>query len=183
LQCFGSVKQFLSLAEAKGFLQDVSFQVPQTSLLTSFLWLFRDRQATDPRDKIYSLLGLFQTTPAPTKDEDGALDLDRSQLIVDYQSPKEEVYASFVKVVMDCTRSLDIICVCQHSTLFERTWVPDWSQPWSRVSLLSRNMTDRDSHNPKFRCSGSRLPSVNFLENLLVVNAAGLIWDSTPFLG
>jgi hypothetical protein len=61
---FNGIKQYLSLAEVKDRMQTDK----PCSLLT-LLWTFRDRLASDPRDKIYSLLGVhdqFKRVESPS---------------------------------------------------------------------------------------------------------------------
>ncbi|CAK3794774.1 Hypothetical predicted protein [Lecanosticta acicola] len=74
-------------------------------------------EASDPRDRIYSLLGCVNTT-------------DRALVgLPDYASPVETVYVNLVKDWIEEHQSLDILCFAQlfpprdHSL---PSWTPDW---------------------------------------------------------
>ena len=125
----------------------------------SCLCLFRDRDATDARDKVYALLGLVEDdgtkrpdpdplytelmgsdgTESPKNDSQtrrATQDLDLSKLIVNYGASIEDVFASLVEAMTSETKSLNVICACQRHPEFTRSWVPNWTQPWLRSSFL-----------------------------------------------
>ncbi|KAK3315745.1 heterokaryon incompatibility protein-domain-containing protein [Apodospora peruviana] len=54
------IREYLTLSEIK--LELEKRRPPQ--LLSSLLWSFRDRHATDPRDKVYSLMGVLSESSA-----------------------------------------------------------------------------------------------------------------------
>ncbi|KAH6629262.1 heterokaryon incompatibility protein-domain-containing protein [Boeremia exigua] len=56
---------------------------------------FRDKQATDPRDKIYALMGLLRNKP---------------YIEIDYASPLVPLYRETTEALMRRSRNLDIIC-------------------------------------------------------------------------
>ena len=181
LVMFRGIKQFISLFEAR--LNEARLTSPHT--LTSFLWSFRDCEATDPRDKIYSLLGMVNALnieseaicPSPANT---ATPLDLTQIVIDYQAPIEEVYASVAKAIINCTRSLNIICACQGSNGFQRSWVPNWSQPWSFYSLLIDNIHAFSDHGiesvPQYRASGSKVASAMFSSVVFSMRVEGILW-------
>jgi hypothetical protein len=117
-------------------------------LFVALLWACRDQEATDPRDKIYALLGLFERSQLPSilaevdlwEGEKRAPNFEEGTLVVDYGRSVEDVYASVVCAVVRATGNLDVISACQGPSGFGRSWVPDWSLPWGRGSLLLRNM-------------------------------------------
>lgn len=84
-------------------------------------WLLgqsRKWQCTDPRDKVYSLLGF-------------AADLEKEDMVIDYKLPVRTVYANVAKVLISKYKSLSFLC---QSMLEDRpsshdlpTWLPDWS--------------------------------------------------------
>lgn len=79
------------------------------------------RQATDPRDHIYSVLGLVENCFF----KNGARFVSDS-LVIDYEASVEAVYSSFVKEIMFSTRRLDVLVFCYGSNL-GWSWSPDWS--------------------------------------------------------
>jgi len=112
-----------------------AFQKP-IQLLT-LLRRFRSRQATDHRDKVFSLLGLvdrWMTIP----------------LRIDYKMTKDELYILTTLHVIEATQSLSILCDIDQvaerrpppggSTFQEPSqpsWVPDWSKVWADDGLES----------------------------------------------
>ncbi|KAH7066448.1 heterokaryon incompatibility protein-domain-containing protein [Paraphoma chrysanthemicola] len=65
-------------------------------------------ECSDPRDKIYGVLGLF---PPPLSEK----------IKPDYTKPVKEVYRRAFTAYVECTGSLDILLTAGNS------WVPDWS--------------------------------------------------------
>ncbi|KAF6817868.1 heterokaryon incompatibility protein [Colletotrichum musicola] len=92
-------------------------EISELSFL-EILTTFRDFDATNPRDKVYGLLGLaseeaLEGFPA-----------------VDYRKSVAEVYADVVKTSVDSTRTLISMCHVKHGREYSRTefssWVPRW---------------------------------------------------------
>jgi hypothetical protein len=86
--------------------------------LLDLLQRFRYCIATDPRDKVYSLLGLSS-------------DVEQGDIGIDYMLPPQEVYKDIVKFFLERHKTLDILGAVMHhdSDLrhFLPSWVPDWS--------------------------------------------------------
>lgn len=175
----GGIKNFLSLIDTK-----VQFEsIIDGHIFTSFLWSFRDHDATDPRDKVYSLLGViedsnvgFQTEISPSADIGATIDLNK--IIVDYRAPVEEVYASLTRAIINATHSLNVICACQGSSSFRRSWVPDWSLPWQYFSLLIDNVYSscgETRSKTQYRASGSKIGSILFSNDLSRIRAEGIL--------
>ena len=87
--------------------------------LLDILARFRGASSTDPRDKIYGLLGLTS---------------DRPGIKPDYHKSLSEVYAEVVSMAIDRGKDLDIICQSQWpvgATEVRRldlpSWIPDFS--------------------------------------------------------
>ncbi|KAB5585122.1 heterokaryon incompatibility protein-domain-containing protein [Coniochaeta sp. 2T2.1] len=82
-------------------------------------------EATDPRDMIYSLLGLSTDIPSASNAPSA------SSLLCSYEQPTEEVYTNFARVHIETHDSLDVLTFNKnvlpkaHPTL--PSWVPDWS--------------------------------------------------------
>jgi hypothetical protein len=90
----------------------------QSVSLTATLAYLGNHQATDPRDRIYSLCGI-------AKDPQIAG-------IPDYNQPVEILYINLVRAFIEVHKSLDIICFSsifrdtQHTSTSLPSWVPDW---------------------------------------------------------
>lgn len=95
--------------------------------LLKLLLYHSNRSATDPRDKIYALLGLLCEPP---------------NLKVDYCSSVAQVYTDVARCIMGSSGKLDVLTAIERrSSAFRNhkrqqtrphnlpTWVPDWSYP------------------------------------------------------
>ncbi|KAH6669025.1 heterokaryon incompatibility protein-domain-containing protein [Halenospora varia] len=86
--------------------------------LTLFHWALYhfSRQSTDPKDKLYGLLGLASTLGNPS-------------IQVDYSLPTAEIYKQFARNETQSSKQLHMLCqVRLHlKTIDIPSWVPDWS--------------------------------------------------------
>jgi hypothetical protein len=177
---YSGMKQFVSMFEVA--IQVRNLHCPY--VLSSLLWSFRDRQATDPRDKLYSLLGIVEASTIRSTTDHGPSDrttttFDLREIIINYRAPLEEVYTSLIKAIITSSQSLNILCACQNSNSFQRSWIPDWSQPWSSVSLLVNNIyafCGEIKSEPSCCASGIRMASVMFSNDLFTIKAEGILW-------
>lgn len=79
----------------------------------------RRKLCSDPRDKVFGILGVL---PKAIQDD----------FRVDYRLSTKEVYTDVVDILRYTTRRLDVICEAVHFPLHSNTaglpsWVPDWS--------------------------------------------------------
>ncbi|KAI7771717.1 hypothetical protein LZL87_005993 [Fusarium oxysporum] len=101
-------------------LPDLKFHMPDgEEALLQVLRTCRRKLASDPRDKLYGILGVL---PASIRDEFRA----------DYNLSVKDVYTEIVDFLLKTTEKLDIICEAIHfpvhtSTANLPTFVPDWS--------------------------------------------------------
>ncbi|KAK4120457.1 hypothetical protein N657DRAFT_648950 [Parathielavia appendiculata] len=114
----------LSLAEWRDHLQTTNTQEPSDALrftleeLVYATWVFK---STDPRDKIYGILGLVD-------------DQVRAAWDIDYHSPPIQVFAAATRRLIEHSGSLKIFSCVQDAS--KRTidtypsWVPDYSLPY-----------------------------------------------------
>jgi hypothetical protein len=90
--------------------------------LSPLLDLVRQADATDPRDKVYSILGLID--PAISADVDP-----------DYSLPVQQVYTDFMIAIINQTKSLDQILyggIPSEKMRLWPSWVPDSRLPFVR---------------------------------------------------
>jgi hypothetical protein len=92
------------------------------------LMMHRLKKATDPRDKIYAMVGL--TTAARD-----------SQFVIDYKIPAEQVFINTVDYLLRKYESLDIILIHTRSPthLSLPTWVPDFGSLGSSSAVPFRH--------------------------------------------
>ncbi|KAI4267787.1 MAG: hypothetical protein L6R38_008099 [Xanthoria sp. 2 TBL-2021] len=98
----------------------------ETGLLR-LLTQFRHCEATDPRDKVYALLGIASDMP------------DDADLKPNYAKSVAEVYQDLVEFIVKKDRNLDILRACHISGPEHDlpSWVPDWSRASSIQALHS----------------------------------------------
>jgi Heterokaryon incompatibility protein (HET) len=112
-------------SELRGFARNDEFQHDR-----SFYHLLRichTLSCSDPRDRIYSLLGICP-------------DLDKFQINVDYDKPVEELYINIAIQLVKVYGNLDIFSsVLSEKSLDLPSWVPDWSTHDLRTERLLNN--------------------------------------------
>jgi len=111
----------------------------------------RDRNATNLRDKIYSLRGLIANNALA------------AGITVDYDKSVERVYTDFSKHLLNTCPDLRILSVVilRHrttTTLELPSWVPDWSQPKYGGGILNRYY--RFAPTTLFHAAGASKPRV-----------------------
>lgn len=115
--------------------------------------------ATDPRDKIYGLMGL--TT----------LSTEHEMIIPDYKKPIGDIYKGVAKFVLD-NQNIDILCFCDGSINYcdLPTWAPDWTH--SYPSLIP-SLGATKSSLTMFSAAGE-VPSISrFSEDLTTLIVTG----------
>ena len=140
----------------------------------------RKRDATNPRDKIFSCLGLLD-------DKENEL-----AFRADYDSPVEHVYINAATTILTHSGNLDLLGVCsanqrKESVLELPSWVPDWSITNSIALPLNKDptgprrkfSTTGDSRaNPRFTGDGHTLVLAGH-----VIDEISTISDALPDLG
>jgi Heterokaryon incompatibility protein (HET) len=96
--------------------------------LAQTLLSHRFKEASDPRDMVYSLIGFSNAQKDP-------------RFVMDYSKSVCEVYTDVIEHVMTTMKKLDIICAMprgrnQHGL---PSWVPDWSFKGPGSSFLENN--------------------------------------------
>jgi hypothetical protein len=91
--------------------------IPRVSMrhIGRVVQVYTHLKATDPRDKIYGLIGLVA-------------DPEELGLGLNYEFPVQEVYINFIKTFVSATLELDIICSVRRleNTYNLPSWTPDW---------------------------------------------------------
>lgn len=137
--------------------------------------------ATDPRDKVYSVLGLGrtpteaaieldQTTPSPT------LQLAYKEgMLIDYSKPVSEVYQYLAKYIINRDRNLDILCVaCIHRDSKSDdlpTWTPDWRVRNPNIGF------EKDYFRLKYNATGFTKAKMQSQEALGTLTVQGYMFD------
>jgi hypothetical protein len=115
--------------------------------ISSTLSLVRRRLATDPRDKVYGLYGIFEHWKISCLPK------------VDYKSTVQCVYSQITLAALEFEKSLDILYrVCLQPLIRDLpSWVPDWSNTAYHQPLYPRRFDEFDDFDPHgpFYASGS----------------------------
>ena len=92
---------------------------PRRMSLLNALLAVRSANCSDPRDKVYGVLGMAEDTDPEVV----------RAVKVDYNIGVEDLYKQVAKIIIDKTRSLQILRCCFPSKANSRlpTWVPDWN--------------------------------------------------------
>ncbi|KAK6436986.1 hypothetical protein LTR95_006824 [Oleoguttula sp. CCFEE 5521] len=115
-------------------------------LLLSLLHKCRFREATNPVDKVYSLLGLVGNK------------VHELGIVPDYTLPFQQVYRDVAQSIVINSSDLDILGMTQ--PLKGSSWVPDWSLPTQAAPLTVKRLdtpsvTHASQHTaPELRISG-----------------------------
>jgi hypothetical protein len=138
-------------------------------------------QATDPRDLIYSVLGLVEACFYHGED------FIPSALVIDYRAPIEAVYSSFVREIVENTKRLDILSFCGgDGKSIEQSWVPNWSQfsiPFDskhgRLAEYIRTGTQMYAtylENLPFNATPGPFCDAHFADDLSTLTVSGFLW-------
>ncbi|KAI1748690.1 heterokaryon incompatibility protein-domain-containing protein [Xylaria castorea] len=107
------------------------------------LWKVRELDVTDPRDKVYSVLGLIDPEEAQME-----------ELAPDYAISVEECYKRVALAIMSYTRNLDVLITESNlgSKLNSPSWVPDWVYLKSPAPVsFIRNDERMDPENSRYK--------------------------------
>jgi hypothetical protein len=119
--------------------------------ILDLLMVGREFDATDPRDKVYSILGISEvafehSSETAQAEEDSSthhaqsLTLQQPQRMrVDYSASISEVYQYIAKHLINRDLNLDILCILSthrdENSHDLPTWTPDWRVPTSTIKL------------------------------------------------
>ncbi|KPM41988.1 hypothetical protein AK830_g4599 [Neonectria ditissima] len=129
----------------------------------------RDYQASDPRDKLYALLGITS-------------DVTTAELIPDYAKPVERVFEDLVKFVAMQQDNLDILssgrhfCVSGHGS---QSWLPDWQNSSGLRPLNIKRAPYNAADGTRAIVDMSQFPRVLIVE-AFVVDTVKLFGGSAP---
>ncbi|KAL1865360.1 hypothetical protein Daus18300_007250 [Diaporthe australafricana] len=126
--------------------------------LLAVLRTCRSKLTSDPRDKVFGMLGVLSERV-------------RREIKVDYGLSVKDVYIGIFRTVVDETKSLDILCDSIHfPTYTNNNNLPSWVPDWSHVTPIAPITMGYE-----FRASGKLQAVVDFTErNKLRISAVPL---------
>ncbi|KAI6760637.1 hypothetical protein HG530_009497 [Fusarium avenaceum] len=151
-------------------LPDLKFHMwNEAEALLRVLRTCRRKLASDPRDKLYGVLGVL---PAHI----------RKNFFVNYTLAVKDVYTAIVKFILTRTRKLDIICEAIHFPIHTSstdlpTFVPDWSHiPQTSAMGFKYGFSASCDHQAIFKFPDIRLNKLEISAiELDVVKSKGIV--------
>ena len=131
--------------------------------LLSILNFIHHTKCSDPRDKVYAILGIV-TNPAI------------ASIMPDYSLPVHKVYSQLVRRHIESTRNLDILGFVR--TASKMAFLPGWVSDLS-VTPIRRPLarTSLSTYDPDYRAASSTCAVSSFSEDLTVITCRGLVID------
>ncbi|KAL8824757.1 MAG: hypothetical protein Q9170_008053 [Blastenia crenularia] len=129
---------------------------PIWNLLTSCA----DFQSTDPRDKIYALIGMVDHRLAP---------------LPDYRASTREVFISWAKYMLNTDTSLKVLHYAGIDLASSITDPPSWVSDWT-IRHRSTNL-GADDELTRYRSSGSSRSCIQFSTDSDCITVRGIILD------
>ncbi|KAL7755492.1 hypothetical protein ACKLNR_014590 [Fusarium oxysporum f. sp. zingiberi] len=152
--------------------------------LASLLNIARDYDATDPKDKVYAILGLLEALGY------------KSPLRVDYRVSVEDLYTQIAKILQQGSETLNVMSHVEVNPLTRQvtlsglpSWVPNWTVPWNQKSIIEKaaypdlkqqTQYNQDSRDPKqsFNFTGDSKANCRFPSNENKMVVQGFIFDN-----
>ncbi|KAI1133663.1 heterokaryon incompatibility protein-domain-containing protein [Nemania abortiva] len=141
------------------------------------LWNTWDREAANPRDKIYSILGVARNELIP-------------RIIPDYSKPMEQVYKEVARSIIMTEENLEILLAANGvaGTGMLPSWVPDWrteaneNRPTllfngSRAFNILSSLDKLETRRYRFLASGESKALFKFDDTLDTLIVSAMIFD------
>lgn len=128
--------------------------------LFELLLSHKSKKSSDPRDKIYALIGISNSR--------------KSYGQIDYSLSVRQVYTHTARHIIHDTRRLDIICVNQRALDSDDlpSWVPNWTRP---PQSRQPTIVGLQHSKPQFMASGDSYANVQFLQDGYVLRTTGIV--------
>ncbi|TVY42358.1 Heterokaryon incompatibility protein 6,OR allele [Lachnellula occidentalis] len=136
--------------------------------LLELLLSHKSKKSTDPKDKVYALIGICSS-----RDTFGAMD---------YSSSMRDVYTHTARHIISTSGKLDVICVKQRDVkpFNLPSWAPDWTRPFTNSGALVVGLHHRE---PEFAAAGDSLAQFEFINDGYVLKAAGFVMSTIAVVG
>ncbi len=138
-------------------------QAPLLELLRSH----KSKYSSDPRDKVYGLVGVSDA---------------RDGFKIDYSWSVHTVYLYTAQYIIKTTQNLDVICCKVHdrNSFGLPSWVPDWARNDAHTEHRVMGLHIRS---PPFRAGGDTIAITEFLEDGLVLRVEGIMIGTVKTVG
>ena len=132
------------------------------SILSYLLW-FRARQATNPLDKVFALLGLVKNR-----------DKIAATIVPNYGMSVESLYVMLTRKLLEGTVCLDVLSSPRGPTSDLR--LPSWVVDWSNSSISTMSLVGQSHF--KYAATGASRSSVRFSQDSRVLELKGHVVDT-----
>ncbi|KAK0643690.1 heterokaryon incompatibility protein-domain-containing protein [Cercophora newfieldiana] len=140
-------------------------------MLLEHLQSYQHREATDPRDKVYSLLNLVKTTGS------GPL------IHPDYQVPTAKLYMATARTIIEDSGSLEILAVAG-TISSSATELPSWCPDWSSTTRLSPESISQIRALKWYNATANTPPNIlSSAKDQWQLNVQGVVVDRILSLG
>ncbi|KAF7934898.1 uncharacterized protein EAE98_002943 [Botrytis deweyae] len=140
-------------------------QVPDavSSPLFELLLSHKSKKSSDPKDKVYALVGISNSRESFGK--------------INYSLSIRRVYTHTARHIIQDSRRLDVICVNQRNqTTPDNDGLPSWVPNWTRPPQSRQPTIIGLQHSePQFMASGDNYANVQFLQDGYVLRTTGVI--------
>ena len=132
----------------------------------SLLMVTRQFGASDPRDRVFALLGLPCSDASP----------EHSQLFLapDYTKSKKQVYLEVAKAILHAGNNLLLLSTVQHGINVVED-IPSWVPQWDRV--FTHTLAPADPHTRTFNASPRSTGSVFAISDENILTVTGVQFD------
>ena len=136
--------------------------------LLELLLSHKSKKSTDPKDKVYALVGI-----SSTRHTFGPIDYSRSM---------REIYTHTARHIITTSQKLDVICVKQHNVnqFNLPSWAPDWTRP---PTHSGHTVIGLQHHEPAFAAAGTSVSDAKFLDEGYVLQTSGVVLDTLKLVG
>ncbi|KAG4433046.1 hypothetical protein IFR05_011464 [Cadophora sp. M221] len=136
--------------------------------LLELLLTHKSKKSTDPKDKVYALIGVSESF--------------NTFGMIDYSHSVRDVYTHTARHIITSSQRLDVICVKQNDVdqYGLPSWAPDWTRPPSNSGAT---VVGLHHHQPPFTASGDAPANFRFLSHGYALKASGFIIDTIETVG
>ena len=135
--------------------------------LLELLYTHKSKKSTDPRDKVFALVGISSSCKT---------------FLIDYSQPIRNIYLYTARHIITTTCKLDVICVRQHdlNNYNLPSWAPDWTRPPRTPEPVVIGLQHSEPH---FTAAGETLANASFSKDGSTLYCTGILLDTISTLG
>ncbi|KAE9362832.1 HET-domain-containing protein [Stipitochalara longipes BDJ] len=130
--------------------------------LHTLLCKFWKQRTSDPRDKIYALVGLSSARNDP-------------EFVIDYSAPTRLVFLDMAKYIIQQSQGLDVICsMIRRGNIYN---LPSWAKDWGSLSAIL------EARRSTFRAAGGSAAIFSLKNSDQVLTVSGIVLNQIRIVG